>query len=297
MRTWYDVQNKKGEADVYIYDEIGMFGVDPSEFVKDDKKLNVSVLNLHINSPGGAVFDGVAIYNALKQHPATVNVTVEGIAASVASVIAQAGDNIAMAESATMMIHEPQMAIRAAPAALARAAEWLDKMGDSIAGIYAGRAGGESSEWRARMKVETWYRANEAVEVGLADELTQNVSPPPAARAFNLLTEFKAPTWLTLLEEPQAPAWDTQFINGLPDSAFVHIASGGKQDAGGRIAPRTLRYLRHHGPNGALDVTHLRNALARAPQTTLPAAVKQQAIRHLQSHARRAGVGEGGRNG
>lgn len=296
MRTWYDVQNKKGEADVYIYDEIGTWGVAPSDFIREINALKVGTLNLHINSPGGQAFDGIAIYNALKQHPATVNVTVDGLAASVASVIAMAGDRVVMAESATMMIHEPWIAIRGDPAKLLRTAEWMDKLGVGIADIYAGRAGGESPEWRTRMKVETWYQARDAVDAGLADELTQIAQPPPAARAFNLLTEFKAPTWLTLLEEPQAAIWDTQFINNLPDSAFAHIAEGGRKNGAGTV-PRTLRYLPHHGPNGALDLPHLQNALARAPQTTLPAAVKQQAIRHLQSHARRAGVGEGGRNG
>ena len=292
MRTWYDVQNKKGNADIYIYGEIGAWGVDPSEFTREIKALKVGTLNLHINSDGGQAFDGIAIYNALKQHPATVNVTVDGIAASIASVIAQAGDQVVMAESATMMIHEPWIAIRGDPAKLLHTAEWMDKLGVGIADIYAGRAGGESSEWRARMKVETWYQAREAVEAGLADELTQVVTPPPAVQAFNLLSEFKrVPATLTLLTKPAPVVWTTAFINGLPDSSFVHIAEGGRKGAAGTV-PRTLRYLAHHGPSGALDATHLRNALARAPQTNLPGAVKAQALRHLQAHARRAGVGE-----
>ncbi|KKL94281.1 hypothetical protein LCGC14_1866240 [marine sediment metagenome] len=292
MRTWFDVQNKKGEADIYIYDEIGAWGVAPSEFIREINALKVGTLNLHINSPGGQAFDGIAIYNALKRHPATVNVTVDGLAASIASVIAQAGDRVVMAESATMMIHEPWIAIRGDSARLAQTAEWLGKLGDGIADIYAGRAGGESPEWRTRMKVETWYRAREAVDAGLADEVTQVVSPPPAVRAFNLLSEFKrVPATLTLPAKPAAVVWTTAFINGLPDSSFAYIAEGGRKYGAGTV-PRTLRYLPHHGPSGALDLPHLRNVLARAPLTTLPAAAKQRALRHLQSHARRAGVGE-----
>ena len=270
-----------------------MFGITPGDFIRTISALKVRVINLHLNSPGGEVFGGVAIYNALKRHPSIVNVTVDGIAASVASVIAQAGDRITMAESATMMIHEPTAAVRGDPALLAQVAEWLEKYGDDIAGIYANRAGGEVPAWRARMKVETWYQAREAVEAGLADDLTEIVQAPPAVRAFNLLTEFKhAPATLTLLSKPAPVVWTTAFINGLPDSSFAYIAEGGRRGVTEKTAPRTLRYLPHHGPNGALDLSHLRNALARAPQTTLPANVKQQALRHLQSHARRAGVGE-----
>lgn len=294
MNTWYDVQGKQGEADIYIYDEIGVFGVSPRDFVRDLKALKAPTLNLHINSPGGMIFDGITIYNALKQHPATITATVEGIAASVASVITQAADRVVMAESATMMIHEPWTVVRGNAALLAHTADWLDKMGDGTAGIYAARAGGEVTEWRSRMKAETWYQAHEAVEAGLADELTRIVQPPPAIRAFNLLTEFKhVPATLFLPTVPQAATWTTALINALPDSAFAYIMAGGRKDAEGKTVPRTLRYLPHHGASGALDLPHLRNALSRVTQTTLPAAAKAQALRHLQSHARRAGVGEG----
>ena len=293
MDSWFSVRNKKDEADIYIYDEIGVMGVSAAAFIREVEALKVARFNLHLNSPGGMAFDGIAIYNGLKSHPAFITVTVEGVAASVASVIAQAGDRVVMAESATMMIHEPWVLMRANSALATHTGQWLDKLGDGIAGIYAARAGGEVTEWRTRMKAETWYQAHEAVEAGLADELTRAIQAPPAFRAFNLLTEFKqVPEWL-VLPVPQAATWTTVFINNLPDSAFAHIASGGEKDAEGKTTPRTLRYLPHHGPSGALDLSHLRNALSRAPQTNLPAAAKAQAIRHLQSHARRAGVGEG----
>jgi len=90
----------------------------------------------------------------------------------------------------------------------------------------------------------------------------------------------------------QLAMWDTAFINGLPDSAFAYIEPGGQKDTDGKTKPRSLRYLPHHMMDGAVDMPHLRNALARAPQTSLPPEGKAQALRHLQSHARREGVGE-----
>jgi len=117
------------------------------------------------------------------------------------------------------------------------------------------------------------------------------------------LAELKTETTRAVMVERQDNAdpppsqhlamWDTAFINDLPDSAFAYVAPGGQKDADGKTKPRSLRYLPHHMMEGMVDMPHLRNALARAPQTNLPAEAKAQAIRHLQSHARREGVGEG----
>ncbi len=93
-------------------------------------------------------------------------------------------------------------------------------------------------------------------------------------------------------ESQELAMWDTAFINDLPDSAFAYIAPGGTKDADGKTKPRSLRYLPHHMMEGMVDMPHLRNALGRAPQTNLPAEAKAQVLRHLQSHARREGVGE-----
>ena len=106
-RAWYEIRGKKGadEADVYIYDEIGFWGITAQDFVNELKEITAAVINLHINSPGGEVFDGIAIYNTLKAHSATINVFIDSLAASSASFIAQAGERVVMAKSATMMIH------------------------------------------------------------------------------------------------------------------------------------------------------------------------------------------------
>jgi ATP-dependent protease ClpP protease subunit len=210
MKSWYNIRDAAhGEVEVLLYDEIGLFGIPAAEFVKDLQGIKAQVISLHINSPGGVVFEGIAIYNSLKQHPAIVNVTIDGIAASTASFIAQAGDHIIMAQSASMMIHDPLGSLdakivgnagdlRSAAHEAEKLARVLDKAAASIAGIYAGRAGGTEEEWRARMAEESWYQDQEAVDIGLADEVLES-KPKVAAMAggvFNLSKFKNVPKWL-----------------------------------------------------------------------------------------------------
>lgn len=197
-RSWYEIKNQAApEADVYVYDEIGCYGISAKEFVRDLRAVSAPLINLHVNSPGGDVFDGVAIYNSLKQHKAAVHVFIDGIAASSASFIAQAGDRVVMAPSATMMIHEPYGLAMGDAGTMAKMAGTLDKVGDTIASIYAERAGGTEAEWRQRMQAETWYRAQEAVSAGLADEMSSSMAPANMApRLFNLSKFRNVPEWL-----------------------------------------------------------------------------------------------------
>ena len=107
-RTWFEVRNAVGgSTDAYIYDEIGLYGITASAFVGAITTVKTPSINLYINSPGGSVDDGITIYNALQRHPATVHATVDGLAASIASVILQAADTRTMGVGATVMVHEP----------------------------------------------------------------------------------------------------------------------------------------------------------------------------------------------
>lgn len=107
--SWFRMQaSNNNAADIFIYDEIGYWGVTAKQFVSDLKALgDVSQINLHINSPGGDVFDGIAIFNALKHHGAAITVHIDGLAASMASVIAMVGNPVIMPENTMMMIHKP----------------------------------------------------------------------------------------------------------------------------------------------------------------------------------------------
>lgn len=173
---WCRVENKAKDktAKVYIYDEIGFWGTTAAEFAQQLNELDVNEIELHVNSPGGQVFDGIAIYNALKQHPAKVTTYVDALAASAASFIALAGDKVIMSRNATMMIHDAMGICMGNSADMIETSKILDSVSDNIADIYAFNAGGEASDWRDFMRAETWYTAFEARDAGLADEVADD---------------------------------------------------------------------------------------------------------------------------
>jgi ATP-dependent protease ClpP protease subunit len=159
-------------ADVYLYDEIGgWWGMTADDFVRDVATLDVDTIVLHLNSPGGATSEGVAIANMLRAHRARVVVRVDGMAASAASVVAMAGDEVVMGIGSQMMIHDAWGYARGNAAEMRKAVEMLDSTSNALASTYAARTGGSTADWRAVMEAETWYTADEAVEAGLADRV------------------------------------------------------------------------------------------------------------------------------
>jgi ATP-dependent protease ClpP protease subunit len=157
-------------ADVYVFDGIGgYFGVTAADFVKDVAGLDVDELVLHLNSPGGVASEGVAIANVLRSHKAKVTVRVDGMAASAASVIAMAGDEVIMGVGSMLMIHDPWSMALGNAADLDKEKRALDAIGDALASTYAAKAGGTAADWREVMRAEAWYTAEEAVAAGLAD--------------------------------------------------------------------------------------------------------------------------------
>ncbi len=170
------VINQAGDSlDITLHDEIGFWGTQSGEFVqllKDNK--NVSTINIDINSPGGAVFDGFSIYNNLIEHSATVNVKVSGVAASIASVIAMAGDTVDMPENAMLMIHKPMInfLVNQNAELLRKRAEALDKMEGGIISAYKKRANKTEAELAKMMSETTWFTAKEAKEIGFADTIS-----------------------------------------------------------------------------------------------------------------------------
>lgn len=177
LPKWWKIENKKtpdGPTLVNIYDEIGMYGVSAVDFLSEMRRISGDI-EMHINSPGGDVFDGIAIFNQLKQAQSrgTVHIVVDGLAASAASFIAQAASpgHLEMAPHSQMMIHDGfAMAIGNA-ADMKELAGQLDKASDNIASIYASRSGKPAEYWRDLMKKETWLSDHEAVQIGLADRV------------------------------------------------------------------------------------------------------------------------------
>jgi ATP-dependent protease ClpP protease subunit len=159
-------------ADVYVYGNIGGWsGVDADDFVRDVAALDVDQLVLHLNSPGGDAFEGAAIANVLRAHRAHVIVRVDGMAASAASVIAMAGDEVVMGIGSQMMVHDPWGYTGGNAAQVESFVRRLHSSADTLAGTYAAKAGGTAAEWREVMKAETWYTPEEAVAAKLADRV------------------------------------------------------------------------------------------------------------------------------
>lgn len=159
-------------AKVYLYDAIGgYFGTPASDLVQEIAALDVDEIELHINSPGGSVYDGIAIRNALIQHRAKVTSVVDGLAASAASYVALAGDEVVMAPNSELMIHDAMGICMGWAQDMTKMAEDLNRISDNIASMYAAKAGGSPKSWRDLMLAETWYSADEAVKAGLADRV------------------------------------------------------------------------------------------------------------------------------
>jgi ATP-dependent protease ClpP protease subunit len=172
-QSWYRITNAADpdEAEVMLYDEIGgWYGATADEFIADLRGISSPNLRVRINSPGGSVFEGIAIANALRSHPANVTIQVDSVAASIASVIAMAGDRVEMAPNAMIMIHEASGVCLGNAADMEEMAQLLALISDNIADAYASRAGGTRDQWREAMRAETWYLPDAAVEAGLADE-------------------------------------------------------------------------------------------------------------------------------
>lgn len=180
---WFRIKNADGDdedapetVDLYIYDEIvpqmiaeWLGGISAQGLIDQLNEITASTINVRINSPGGAVFEAIAIYNALMSHSATINVYVDSLAASAASVIAMAGDTVTMMVGSQMMIHDA-LGISMGNAAETREyADFLDRQSENIASIYAEKSGADPADMRALMLAETWMFAEEAVELGLAD--------------------------------------------------------------------------------------------------------------------------------
>ncbi|HID7802657.1 TPA: ClpP-like prohead protease/major capsid protein fusion protein [Proteus mirabilis] len=177
QKNWFRMQAKEDQtADIYIYDEIGGWGISARRFTEDLISLgNLSHINLHIHSPGGEVFDGIAIYNQLKNHSATITVYIDGLAASMASVIAMVGDTVIMPKNAMMMIHKPWGVSWGDANDMREYADLLDKLENVLIPAYVAKTGKTTEEITAMLEQETWLDGDECVEHGFADKVIEPV--------------------------------------------------------------------------------------------------------------------------
>jgi ATP-dependent protease ClpP protease subunit len=255
-RDWYRITNNAGAVTVDIFDEIGFWGVNAAAFQRELAQVSASEITVNLSSPGGEIFEGIAIYNALRSHPANVTIRVSALAASIASVIAQAGDRIVMLSGSQMMIHEGSGLCMGNAQDMQQMAELLDRQSDNIATIYAERAGGTPDEWRTRMRAETWFNAEEAVASGLADEVEaltrkgEQVEEQVTARwdlsVFNYAGREQAPA-------PAINAADTPLATGGVVTGVTAAVGEGGTDCRIFTASSGAQLIEEHGPE-AVDL-------------------------------------------
>ena len=181
INNWLSYQPRASASEpatLQIFDQIGEdwfggSGISAKAFSQALQDVGQGPLVIEINSPGGNVWDGLAIYNMLRGRQAPVTTRVVGIAASIASIIALAGDTVEIADAALFMIHDPSGMVAGTSEEMRKMADALDQHAEVLAGIYSKVTGRPTSQIRAAMKEETWFTAQEAIQFGLADKMTE----------------------------------------------------------------------------------------------------------------------------
>lgn len=224
--SFYEIKNKADtSAEVWIYEQIGASlwdeGVAAKDFCRDLAELDVDEIALHINSPGGSVFEGQAIYNALRNHRAKVTAYIDGVAASIASVIAQAGDTVVMRKNSMMMVHNPHGGVMGSAEDMRQMADVLDKVKDTIVGVYS-----DAMTRRKRMPSEpairkmmddvTWMNADEACEMGMCDTVADALA---VAACFDYASlGMSAPPEPEPTPEPEPQPQEPEDAGATPDA-------------------------------------------------------------------------------
>ncbi len=238
MKSWYTIRARSSGTEVLIYDEIGAYGVTAKGFLAELGALpDDAAIDLRLNSPGGSVFDAVAIYNALRRHPGEVTVWIDGIAASAASYIAMAGDTIVMPENAFLMIHDPSGLVMGTAEDMRSTAEALDKVKVSLVQGYAAKSSKPDEEIAALMAAETWLDAKDALDLGFIDRVAEPVklvaafdvarfrnAPPELVEAVNEADEPAAP-------EPQAEGVEVDDTQPEPEELAAEAPNQTAGDA------------------------------------------------------------------
>jgi ATP-dependent Clp protease protease subunit len=188
MRPCFEFRNLAAADDkpatLSIFDEIGFWGVQAKDFISALGSVQGSSLNVEINSPGGDVFAGLAIYNALKGSGKEIVVKVMGVAASAASLIAMAGDKIVMPKNTFLMVHNPWSVAMGNADELRQTADTLDKIGQSLKATYAAKTGLSDEELNSMLATDTWLTADEALAKGFATEVIDDVK---ASASFDMV--------------------------------------------------------------------------------------------------------------
>ncbi|WP_322619523.1 ClpP-like prohead protease/major capsid protein fusion protein [Shewanella sp. YLB-07] len=203
-KNWYQLKAQNGHVELMIYDEIGGWGITAKQFAQDLQALGkVSSITARIHSPGGDVFEGMAIYNIIKGHPAQKVCYIDGLAASMASVVAMAFDEVIMPENAMMMVHKPWGGTLGDADDMRKYADLLDKVESNLIGAYAQKTGLSDDDLHSLLASETWLTGSEAVEKGFADTLTDPLQMAASLSSKRLKDFTNMPEALKNLFAPQ----------------------------------------------------------------------------------------------
>ncbi|PTQ70359.1 ATP-dependent protease ClpP protease subunit [Pseudomonas sp. GV071] len=241
--SWYSIKSlSRGTAEILLYDEIGAWGITARQFAKDLKALgDLSRIDLRVHSPGGDVFEGTAIYNLLKHHPARVDGYVDGLAASMATVILMACDVVYIPENGLMMVHKPWGITGGDADDMRRYVELLDKIEDTMVMAYASKTGKSAEDIKALLKEETWMTGKEAIEAGFADQLTEPLAAAAhlnskrmqefnhMPEALKALLQPRASTHVPPVAQPAAPAAPAP-VAVVPSAAEVVAQANAAED-------------------------------------------------------------------
>lgn len=206
MKKWYSIvrnehteeHKKKRYYDVFILDEIGGYGISAKNFIRDLAEINADVINLHVDSVGGSITDGIAMYNFLRAKDAQVDVYIEGMAGSIASIIILAGDNVYIPENASVFTHLPMLSELEYPNRkdLQEGIEQLAKFEQVLANIYMKHTGADADTVKKWMEQDTFFFGQEAVDAGLATAVVDKVEM--VARINDIL---KTPLFASIPQE------------------------------------------------------------------------------------------------
>jgi ATP-dependent protease ClpP protease subunit len=188
---WYAISEpNETEAEISLYDEIGGFGVGAKQFLGELSRLKGKHIHLRINSPGGSVVEGTAIFNALRRHQGGVTVHIDALAASMASVIAMAGMPVYMADNALLMVHNPWTITAGDSDELRKEADLLDKLKASIRNAYQRKTGLPEDQLQGMMDAETWLDSVDAVALGFVDAIEEGVAAAATVKPAELRARF-----------------------------------------------------------------------------------------------------------
>jgi ATP-dependent Clp endopeptidase proteolytic subunit ClpP len=261
VKTWYALSARAEvrQTEISIFDEIGYYGVSAKQFITDLKRVPADhEIVLKIHSPGGEVFDGNAIFNALKRHPGGVTVEIEGLAASMATVISLAGAPVKMAANGFYMIHNPWGVAMGDAEEMRDQAALLEKIREGMIAAYSAKSGQEPEQIAAWMDAETWFTAAEAQAAGFVDEVTDSLALAASTNKFSRLAKFRnAPSDLTarsvdmdpqleaaaeideevVIEATEEQAAEEQAAEATPSASLAEIIEAAPEAAEEEVQP------------------------------------------------------------